>query len=581
MGSESPVTEHSDAWHPGVGSGIPAAFRDLETLYRPEVVLAGRDEIEAAMSLTGLAAERLAVFRPDRLVLHELIARITAEIAVPEGEEEEDLGKNFRRIVLKILHEHLAPRLADIEASHAALCRRAEQAAADILRQALAPAPPPAPPARFSLGRLLGLGRSRPPAAPEPEPEPALVARFKALGQSEQDPEQRALYKSLQRILGAVLLTRGRLGADPALLARLVGQHVGNTYGSRIVGEAISPLVQAAIECEGLVRAPLRPKPVLISLKGPSAAGKSSIRPMVKQLMLEQGLEADRFITISPDIWRRLLLDFDSLGPATKYAGQFTSREVMVVDAKLDRYIRDKAERDQSIPDILVDRFRFDSFDSENVRRVLLKTYASHVHTMYMYFVVTPPAETVERGWRRALERGRYKSVEDFLAHSVEAYGGMPKMLLRWLAQPSPAYRYFFLDNRVPKGSFPTVAAAGDRQRMTIHDPRVLVDIERYQRTNIYATQAEEVAPPPDQLAVGRNVGFLTQCLRAVASVDFANRDGTPYLRARRGVFEVLDEAVLAEQCAQPEMAELFDCLPGFERRTLEAGLRNVERRST
>ena len=73
-----------DAWNPGIGSGIPTPFRDLETLYRPECVRAGRGEIEAYMSLTGLPPERLAVFRPARLVLHELIVRITAEIAVPE-----------------------------------------------------------------------------------------------------------------------------------------------------------------------------------------------------------------------------------------------------------------------------------------------------------------------------------------------------------------------------------------------------------------------------------------------------------------------------------------------------------------
>ncbi|MDV7399474.1 hypothetical protein RZS08_49130, partial [Arthrospira platensis SPKY1] len=117
-----------------------------------------------------------------------------------------------------------------------------------------------------------------------------------------------------------------------------------------------------AIEREGYPRVPIRAAPVLISLKGPSAAGKSSIRPMVKRLMHDNGIEPDGYATISPDVWRRLLLDYASLGEAYKYAGHLTSRELMVIDAKLDRYIRDKANRLNAIPHLLVDRFRFDSF---------------------------------------------------------------------------------------------------------------------------------------------------------------------------------------------------------------------------
>ena len=558
--SAAPADPRFDAWNPGVGSGIPEAFRDLETLYRPDAALAGRDEIEAYRSLTGLPPERLAVFRPSRLVLHELIVRITAEIAVPEGSEEEEFGKNFRHIVLTILSRYVAPHLAEIEARHSALGERVERVVSDLL--AARPVAAPAPRPRLSLERLLRFGRERSTPAAQEESDEQVVARFAAAAEQAQDAEQRAIHKSLARVLGAVLLTRGSLGAERTLLARLVRLHVGNTYGSRIVGRAIAPLVDTAIEREGLQRAPLREKPLLISLKGPSAAGKSSLRPMLKQLMKEHGVEADRFVTISPDIWRRLLLDFDALGTARKYAGQLTSREVMVIDAKLDRYIRDKAQRDQTIPDILVDRFRFDSFDSTAVARVLHQTYASFVDTMFMYFVVTPPAETVERGWLRALERGRYKSVEDFLAHSVEAYGGMPKIFFRWLAQPRPIYRYFFLDNRVPKGEFPKPVASGDQRQMTILDPRVLVDIERYQRINIYAKRPRDVDPPPARLAVADNMGFLRQCIRSIETVTLAGADGEPYLRARSGRFEIVDPALLARVSAAPEMAEILALLP-------------------
>ncbi|MCB1955640.1 MAG: hypothetical protein KDG55_08185 [Rhodocyclaceae bacterium] len=555
-------SESFDAWHPGVASGIPPVWRDLETLYRTECVTTSRAEVDADVSLTGLAPEQLTAFRPERLALHELIVRITAEIAVPEGEMEEDFGKHFRQIAHTVLDRHIRPEMARIAAVHADFLRRAEATAGALLERHLAPAPPAGPPPRGSLlSRLLGRRAPEPPARPAEEQDQAAVARFRALAEAADDPEQRALCNSLHKVLGAMLVTRGSLGTDLPLLQRLVCRHAANRYGSRLVGQTIAPLIDAAIEREGLLRAPLRERPVLFSLKGPSAAGKSSIRPMLKQAMADQGLDAAGFVTVSPDIWRRLLLDFDSLGPAIKYAGQFTSREVMVIDAKLDRYIRDRANREKSIPDILVDRFRFDSFDSERVSRVLHQTYASHVDTMFMYFVITPPEETVERGWRRALERGRYKSVEDFLAHSVEAYSGMPGLFFRWMALPRPIYRYVFLDNRVPKGRFPAVVASGDQQCMTVFDPLVLVNIVRYQRTNIYAGRPEDVAAPAADWGVAKNLAFIRQCLKLVPEVRFAGEDGAPFLAARRGVLTVVDADALERQRQDPERAALFDAL--------------------
>ncbi len=37
-------------------------------------------------------------------------------------------------------------------------------------------------------------------------------------------------------------------------------------------------------------------------------------------MIQELGIETDGYGTISPDIWRRILLDYDSLGAAYKYA---------------------------------------------------------------------------------------------------------------------------------------------------------------------------------------------------------------------------------------------------------------------
>ena len=54
-------------------------------------------------------------------------------------------------------------------------------------------------------------------------------------------------------------------------------------------------------------------------------------------LMHDNGIEPDGYATISPDVWRRLLLDYESLGEAYKYAGHLTSRELV-------RYYHDDAD---------------------------------------------------------------------------------------------------------------------------------------------------------------------------------------------------------------------------------------------
>lgn len=551
-------TDSCSAWNPGVGTGIPAEFRALETIFRPECVLSQQKEVEELAGLTGLPHEELTVFRPPRLALHELIIRVTADIAVAEGEEEETFGHNFRRIARTIWDQDIAPNMGAIEQAHAEL----RQQAADLVRQILADTlfPPPAAPVPgkrrgFPFG-LFGRTATAPPprgSLPAAGAESAearehrVIAEFKAAGLATDDPLRKAVYRSLYRMLGAIAVKRGRLGADQELLARLVSQHVGNHYGAQRIGQLIAPLFEAAIEREGFARTRNRPAPLLISLKGAAAAGKSSLRPMIKQVMREQGIEPDGYATISPDVWRRLLLDYEALGDAYKYAGHLTSRELIVIDGKLDRYIRFKAARDHAIPHFLVDRFRFDSFSGEQVARILHNTYARYVDTMLMYFIVTPPEETVERGWLRALERGRYKAVEDFLGHSVEAYGGMPKILFKWLAHDRPDFRYFFLDNRVPKGTFPKTIAFGNQHRMTIYDPLSLIDIERYQRINIHAASRDQVYPPNEDFSVGANANFLKEILHRIPQVDFEEHPGGQcYARSRNGRFEMIDAALLA-----------------------------------
>ena len=88
MDNETGRQAQESAWNPGVGPGIPGEFRALETIFRPECAFTSASEIDELVAMTGLPHEELTVFRPRRLVLHEIIIRVTADIAVAEGDEE-------------------------------------------------------------------------------------------------------------------------------------------------------------------------------------------------------------------------------------------------------------------------------------------------------------------------------------------------------------------------------------------------------------------------------------------------------------------------------------------------------------
>jgi hypothetical protein len=301
---------------------------------------------------------------------------------------------------------------------------------------------------------------------------------------------RRAACKSLYRVLGAIAGKRGRLGADRDLLAKLVARHVCNSHGSRVIGQLIAPMVAAAIEREGYARVATQEKPVLVSLKGASAAGKSSLRPMLKQLLREQGMAADGYATISPDVWRRLLLDYETLGPARKYAGHLTSRELMVIDGKLDRHIRDQAEL-ASAP--FPTCWSTVSASTASPPRRSDGCCTTPMPATWTRCTCTSssrprrrPSSAAGGGHWSAAATRRWRTSWRTASRPSR---GMPKILFKWLASPRPDYRYVFLDNRVPKGTAsrgPSPAAIA--AAWSSYDPLALVDVERYQKINIHAS---------------------------------------------------------------------------------------------
>ena len=88
------ATTPEGPWHPGLQSEIPADLLQLATIYRPEYVRTTLRQARELADLTGLPREELVVFRAERLVVHELLTRVTADFSVDDGQKTEDLGIN-------------------------------------------------------------------------------------------------------------------------------------------------------------------------------------------------------------------------------------------------------------------------------------------------------------------------------------------------------------------------------------------------------------------------------------------------------------------------------------------------------
>src|ERR1700689_3686876 len=143
---------------------------------------------------------------------------------------------------------------------------------------------------------------------------------------------------------------------------------------------------------------------------------------------------------------------------------------------------------------LLIDRFRFDSFapDSDEAGSNLLTRFGQ---TAYLFFVITPPEMLVERAWKRGLEFGRYKAVDDTLAHSVEAYSGIPDVFFTWVRRSDKRIQFEFLDNTVLLGERPRTVAFGNNDTVNLLDVGRMLDIDRYGRVNIDAVGPEFLYP--------------------------------------------------------------------------------------
>ncbi|HSV22409.1 MAG TPA: hypothetical protein VLJ17_05195, partial [Xanthobacteraceae bacterium] len=111
---DRPAATTYGAWNPGLESELPREYLPLATMFRAENVATSVAKACELRDYCGLPAHELVAFRPERLIVHELLVRVTSDLHVPDGSDYEDLGRNFRRIASTILDQHITPHRAQL-----------------------------------------------------------------------------------------------------------------------------------------------------------------------------------------------------------------------------------------------------------------------------------------------------------------------------------------------------------------------------------------------------------------------------------------------------------------------------------
>ena len=545
-------------WDPGVRSQIPGELRPLSTIFRPVNTFTSFADVEEMHDLTGLEISELVAFRPERLALHELLIRVSADLSVPDGSKIEDLGINFRQITRNLLSRYIEPEMAAIAAAYDAT----RQALAAIIATELAALLDPSAPvpeavtprgAKARLRAFFGAGEKKSAKTDADETrERRLITEWHHRAHAASQPVERAAIGALAKVISALVVRHGSVWGGRELIATIATNLACNDYCSDVIGDLVGSLIARAAADGGHVLLPWHDQPVVMNTKGPSASGKSTIRPYQKKLAGDIGLRWSEFALISPDIWRKQLIDYGSLGAAYKYGGAFAGDEVRIIDLKLDRYMATKAQRGQ-MPHLLIDRFRFDSFapDSNEAGSNLLTRFG---HVVYLFFIITPPESLVVRAWNRGLEFGRYKAVDDTLAHSLEAYSGIPKLFFTWVDRKDKRLHFEFLDNSVGQGEVPRTVAFGTNDVLNVLDVRCMVDIERYRRVDVAAKAPAELYRDTSLLAAELNTGFLRLCVSHFAQINFADHaTGRIYLHLEGGVPVWADRDALLQAASDPD----------------------------
>ena len=224
--------------------------------------------------------------------------------------------------------------------------------AAPCRSRARAPRPPRRPPAAAAVALVAGTRSSRAPRRRRPPAgglgwDPAASSpEWQARAHADGDPLERAACRALARIVNcAADPPRPAVGDardDRATRHRpRVQRRRAAIASARARADAARGRAQRRLPRAAAAAAPGRDEhqgPVRVRQEHAAAAADASSRPRSASTGAE-------FALISPDIWRKQLLDYGSLGDAYKYAGAFTGEEVALIDHKLDRYMAKQGAR--------------------------------------------------------------------------------------------------------------------------------------------------------------------------------------------------------------------------------------------
>ena len=508
-------SEQYNEWNPGLNSDIPVHLFPKITLFDPKNSHVNYEQAKNSAEFCGLKPYEMNAFMVSRLIVHETFIRVTSDLYVKDGPNYEDLGISLRGMTDTIIRKYILPKISELEAEFKELRKEIMVRLKKIYESDLSNEFPKTKPTKAGLFTKIFSNESKQ-SFNKSISVIEVLTKWQNEIQSISCPIQRACVGGMHKIVGSIVGLRGRLTGEKEFIIQLATNWVCNDLGSKKIGELIEPLIHQAAEQEGYKFLPYQENPVIFNVKGASAAGKSTIRQFQKKLVDRLDVKWEDFALISPDYWRKYLLDYDSIGKDYKYAAMLTGHELEIIDKKLDQYVESKANQ-KKLPHLLIDRFRFDSFSLGLNDQQTSRMLSRFGHTVFLFFIITPPTETVARAWNRGHTTGRYKAVDDLLFHNIEAYTGIPRMFLKWVNKENQKIHFEFLDNSVAIGEIPKTIAFGWNKQLIVLDPKMMRIFHQYCSINIKAKRPEDVYLDIKD----SNQDFLAECIEKIREVIF------------------------------------------------------------
>ena len=126
-----------DAWNPGLSSSIPSALQAEVTLFRAESSTVDYRTARELADFCGLKPTALIAFRIERLLIHDLLVRVTSDLSVPDGPNYEDLGISLRSMVHTIYSDYVTPEIEQFKQSFGSARKACEETIRSELNERL------------------------------------------------------------------------------------------------------------------------------------------------------------------------------------------------------------------------------------------------------------------------------------------------------------------------------------------------------------------------------------------------------------------------------------------------------------